>query len=64
MESEAFFEMLKVRLDTIDVEEGGKTLKVPVFRLYGYLTMSPPLEHLALTRDGKRYLRVDCLREN
>ncbi len=64
MESEAFFEMLKARLDTMDIEEDGKTLKVPVFRLYGYLTMSPPLEQLVMTRDGKRYLRVDCLREN
>ncbi|THH00532.1 hypothetical protein EW026_g2009 [Hermanssonia centrifuga] len=64
MESEAFFEMLKARLDTMDIEEDGKTLKMPVFRLYSYLTMSPPLEQLVMTRDGKRYLRVDCLREN
>ncbi|THG92922.1 hypothetical protein EW026_g8156 [Hermanssonia centrifuga] len=64
MESEAFFEMLKARLDTMDIEEDGKTMNVPVFRLYGYLTMSPPLEQLVLTRDRKRYLRIDCLRED
>ncbi|PSR71595.1 hypothetical protein PHLCEN_2v12525 [Hermanssonia centrifuga] len=64
MESEAFFELLKARLGTMDVEKDGKTLQVPVFRLYSYLMMSPPLDQLVMTRDSKQYLRVDCLRED
>ncbi|PSS29896.1 hypothetical protein PHLCEN_2v2608 [Hermanssonia centrifuga] len=64
MKSELFMEMLKARLETMELEKDSQMVKTVVFRLFPYLTMSLPLKDTIAIKDRKQYLRVDCLPAN
>ena len=59
MELASFKENLKTRRLVRYEEDGTRTRQY--FRLYKYLTCSPPCLDLIETHDGVRYLRLDCL---
>ncbi|KAF7794597.1 hypothetical protein EIP86_005733 [Pleurotus ostreatoroseus] len=59
MELAAFAHMLDTRKRIVASQEDNK--KTILFKLFSYLTCSPPNAELIEDHDGARYLRIDCM---